>query len=196
MKKSLCTFTVLCIILFACKKEDENEINSSLIIGTWEMIEFAESQNQGFYDGGYPNGAKVITSSSNAISTPEEAGLLYWIITFLNDGIYTEDIEFIQGNSINHVGDFQINGTTMLMDDGEIELEILELTSSNLSINGIGLDTLTHYWDSNNDTVYFIEYDNTLVFEKVSVTDSLDSEIIQSNKESLLNKYLLNKFHK
>ena len=176
MKKLLYTLLSIAVIFSSCQKEDdENEINNSLIIGDWIVQEITTNLEQGFYDGGYPNGEKIITSINEDSDTNDDL-----LISFSEDN-FTDS----EGGS----GSYSINGNTLEIvyfdsdePDANIELEIISLTSSELILEMSYEDTVTY-----NDTIFYYASNIQYEFEKSS---SISSNQISKSKKDNINSFL------
>jgi len=181
MKKILYTLLSIAVIFSACQKDDEeNEINNSLIIGDWIVKEITSNLEQGFYDGGYPNGEKIITYTNEDSDTNDDL-----LLSFYEDN-FTDN----EGGS----GSYSINGNSLELvffdsdePDENNELEIISLTSSELILEMSYEDTMTYYWDSNNDTIYYYASNIQYEFEKSS---SISSNQISKSKKNNINSFL------
>ena len=191
MKKLIYTLFAVTIMFSACEKEeeDENAINNSVIIGDWISQEITSVEEQGYYNGGYPNGERLVTNVED------------W-------GGYNNNISVsFSGNNWNDsdggFGSYSINGSTLELnfqggydfDNNEVlELDITSLTSSELIMEASNEDTMTHYWDPNNDTVYFYRTDTRYEFEKSSsILNNSISKIAPTNKYSFLKTFVYRK---
>ena len=190
MKKFLYTFLVVTIIFSACQKEeDENTINSSLIIGDWTSQKITSVEEQGYYNGGYPNGEKIVTNMED------------W-------GGYNDDLSIsFSANNFNDddggFGSYSINGSTLEInfqnmydsDNNELlEFDIISLTSSEFIMERNYEDTMTHFWNPDNDTVYFYISNIRYEFEKSSsISNNSISKITPTNNNSFLKTFVYRK---
>jgi hypothetical protein len=194
MKKLLSLLICLPLIFSSCKKEDDSPNSGSTnntsasIVGSWDFIEYHEIYANGYYLGGYPNGTKITTYSQDEILLPGDTS---WYVqsvnwTFSSDGYITETLN---DTAISNMI-YDKNGNTLTIDTNNI-WSIITLSSSKLTINMIGGDTSTHYWDPNNDTVYFSEGNTTIKWDRSSfTTDDSTSKRIQSNKDSFFKTFI------
>ena len=193
MKKLLYLLICLPLIYSSCKKEDDSPSGSTnntsgSIVGSWDFTEYHDIYTDGYYLGGYPNGTKIITYSYDEILLPGDTswGVQSVNWTFSSDGYLTET--FNDSNISNMI--YEKNGNTLTIDTNTI-WSIITLSSSKLTINMIGGDTMTHYWDPNNDTVYFSEGNTTIKWDRSSfTTDNSTSKRIQSNKDSFFKTFI------
>ena len=194
MKKILCLLICLPLIFSSCKKEDDSPNSGSTnntsasIVGSWDFTEYHDIYTDGYYLGGYPNGTKIITYSYDEILLPGDTswGVQSVNWTFSSDGYLTET--FNDSDISNMI--YEKNGNTLTIDTNDI-WSIVTLSSSKLTINMIGEDTNTHYWNPNNDTVYFYEGSLTIKWDRSSfTTDNSTSKRIQSNKDSFFKIFI------
>jgi len=192
MKKLLYLLICLPLIFSSCKKEDDSPNSGSnntgtnntsvSIIGSWDFTEYHDIYTKGYYLGGHPNGTKIITDSYDEILLPGDTS--WWIEsatwTFSSDRYLTETFN---DTAISNMI-YEKNGNTLTIDTNSI-FSIITLSSSKLTVNSISGDTITNYWDPNNDTVYFYEGNTTIKWDRSSfTTDNSTSKRIQSNKDS------------
>jgi hypothetical protein len=194
MQKLLYLLICLPLIFSSCKKEDDSPNSGSTnntsasIVGSWDFTEYHDIWYEGYYLGGYPNGTKITTYSYDEILLPGDTS---WSVqsvnwTFSTDGYV---IETFNDTAISNMS-YEQSGNTLIMDTNTI-WSIVTLSSSKLTINMIGGDTMTHYWDPNNDTVYFSEGNTTIKWDRSSfTTDNSTSKRIQSNKDSIFKTFI------
>ena len=194
MKKILCLLICLPLIFSSCKKEDDSPNSGSTnntsasIVGSWDFTEYHDIYTDGYYLGGYPNGTKIITDSQDVIMLPGDTS---WSVqsvnwTFSTDGYITETFN---DTSID-IYSYEKDGNTLTIDTNDI-WSIITLSSSKLTINMSGGDTMTHYWEPNNDTVYFYEGNTSIKWDRSSfTTDNSTSKRIQSNKDSFFKTFI------
>ena len=194
MKKLLYLLICLPLIFSSCKKEDDSPNSGSTnntsgsIVGSWDFTEYHDIYTEGYYLGGYPNGTKIITYSYDEILLPGDTswGVQSVNWTFSSDGYLTETFN---DTNISH-NSYEKNGNTLTIDTNDI-WSIITLSSSKLIITQSGADTNTHYWDCNNDTVYFYEGSLTIKWDRSSfTTDNSTSKRIQSNKDSFFKTFI------
>ena len=187
MKKLLYLLICLPLIFSSCKKDDDSPVPVS-IVGSWDLTEYHTINTDGYYLGGYPNGTKIITYSYDEILLPGDTswGVQSVNWTFSSDGYLTET--FNDSDISNMI--YEKNGNTLTIDTNTI-WSIITLSSSKLIINHSSEDTMTYYWDTNNDTVYFYEWNPTLKWDRSSfTTDNSTSKRIQSNKDSFFKIFI------
>ena len=108
---------------------------------------------------------------------------------FKSDGTLIATFVHTDTTEIN-TGVWVKNGNTLTIDTNDI-WSIITLSSSKLIITQSGADTNTHYWDCNNDTVYFYEGSLTIKWDRSSfTTDNSTSKRIQSNKDSFFKTFI------
>ena len=203
MKKLLYLIIFIPLIFSSCKKEEGVYIQSnttststnntsSEIIGSWDLTEANFISWDGYYDGGYPNGTKIITSYQNEISLPGDTS--FWSIqsvnwNFKSDGNFDETAVY-QDTTTFRTHIWVENGNTLTIDTNNI-WSIITLSSSKLTININREDTMTDHWETNNDTVYFYENSSTFAWDRSSfTTDNSTSKRIQSNKDSFFKTFI------
>jgi len=182
MKKYVYILLAATLVLSACDKEDDvngstnpgNNNTNSDIIGSWNFTEYHEIYEEGYYLGGYPNGTKITTDFNTVIMLPGDTS---WGIESVNwnltsNGVLIATFSYTDGTIGGDTAIWEHNGNTLIIDNGDSEEEIWTidlLTSNFLTINTNNEDTMTHYWDPTNDTVYFYEGDLTIKWNRTSI---------------------------
>lgn len=191
------TILAVSIIFAACKKEDESPNSgnntSASIVGSWDLTEVVWNASSGYYAGGYPNGTKVITDTESETITPGDTS---WGIESLNWNF--KENQTLIGTFVDTDGYTDIdttiwekNGNTLTIDTNNI-FSIISLTSSNLTINIAEEDTMTDYWDTNNDTVYFETWNETIKWKRSNIIAENDnnSKLIQNSGKLFFQSFI------
>ena len=191
MEKLLYTLFAVTIIFSACKKEDEDEntTNNSLIIGDWTLQKLTSVEEQGYYNGGYPNGEKIVTYVYDWGGYNNNL-LVSFSVNNWNDSDGGSGSYSINGNTLelNFQGGYDFDNNEVL------ELDIRSLTSSELIMEASNEDTITYSWDPNNDTVYFYRNDTRYEFEKSSsILNNSISKVAPTNNNSFLKTFVYRK---
>ena len=101
MKNILYLLICLPLIFSSCKKEDDSPISGSTnntsgsFVGSWDLTEYHEIYDEGYYLGGYPNGTKIITDARDDILLPGDTtswGIESVTWTLASDGYLTETV--------------------------------------------------------------------------------------------------------
>jgi hypothetical protein len=211
MKKLLYTFLTVSIIFAACKKGDGittgiSSNTSGSIIGTWNLIQYATTSNEGYYTN-YPIG-KISTWDTSTIMTlphPDFFESITW--EFFNNQTMEELItEYGEPDSVDT--DFYTwtkNGNTLVLDSGWT-VTINTLTTSELYWTD-GYEDTTSYYDHYNpstgdwdygygDTLFFNGHNGTADWNKTSglSPNTSNARIKQNNiKESPFSSRFLNR---
>jgi hypothetical protein len=173
MKNLFYTLLAVSLIFSSCSKDDDENVTSSSIVGSWNWTEVALITNQGIY---LPDGSKSITSSSSDVENPGDDGIEVVQWTFSDNG-FLYAYNYSNDNSSVDTLAYVKSDNNLILED--MLYSIIELSSSNLILNG----TFESNWTDDDQVMHFTESDQTIKFNRSTFTsDNINSKKLSTNK--------------